>query len=299
MEAKQSKIIHFIIFLSLFKALLLAQAPICKASICEELRSEVDIDLEQAEVLYTKENGYVVLKEGPYYALSFNGGEDVQGTKDPSDVTELPLLFARLMSMGVLYPKHIKRVLMVGLGTGMLSSYLHHYFPEAHITCVDHNPLVIEAAKAYFGVPDTSRHKLVLADGLTFLKDTQEKYDLIFSDAYMEFIPTHMATASFYALAKEKLAPNGALVQNAIPSKHLNIQQVREKLSQSFAHVDTYNEDVAGNALLGEDEEGDNTILIAYNGPKISNKSFKKRAIRLQKQHGFRYGLRELLKCWM
>ncbi|HYE76601.1 MAG TPA: fused MFS/spermidine synthase, partial [bacterium] len=76
-------------------------------------------------------------------------------------------------------------------------------------------------AKTYFQFkpgPNTTIHTM---DGRQYLKATRKKYDLILMDAYTSnpygsFIPFHLATQEFFALAKSRLKPGGMLAYNVI-----------------------------------------------------------------------------------
>ena len=53
---------------------------------------------------------------------------------------------------GISYPQATKRILMIGLGTGSISTYLGRAMPDAKIDVVELDPGVIAAGKQYFGL---------------------------------------------------------------------------------------------------------------------------------------------------
>jgi len=79
-------------------------------------------------------------------------------------------------------------------------------------------PYLFQLAKEYFRLPEDKRLFNFISDGRRFLKETKEKYDLIFVDAYSSLysIPVHMTTKEFFSLAKDRLSENGVILMNVI-----------------------------------------------------------------------------------
>ena len=67
---------------------------------------------------------------------------------DPDDVV-FPVM--RQMSTAVVYPKEAKKILMIGLGGGMVSTYLARHMPEVTIEVVEIDPGVIELPRNISG----------------------------------------------------------------------------------------------------------------------------------------------------
>jgi spermidine synthase len=119
------------------------------------------------------------------------------------------------MTVGLLYPPEPKRVLMIGLGGGSISSYLGRHMPDASIDTVEVDPGVITAAKKYFGMKETPRVRYLEGDGRVFLNRHKETYDLILVDAFHGgYVPFHLLTREFYTLVRQRLAPGGAAAFN-------------------------------------------------------------------------------------
>ena len=83
--------------------------------------------------------------------------ESVSNLLDPDD---LPLRYAQVMTVATLYPEAPKKILMLGLGGGSISTYLGRFMPETAITTVEIDPGVIKAAKSYFGLLRERTHAL-------------------------------------------------------------------------------------------------------------------------------------------
>jgi spermidine synthase len=114
-------------------------------------------------------------------------------------------------------------VLIVGGGDGgMLREVLRH--PVAQVTQVEIDQAVIDMARKYLpnhsaGAYDDPRLSLVIADGMDFVHDTSDHYDVIICDSTDPIGPGEVLfSEDFYALAKNCLAPGGVLVtQNGVP----------------------------------------------------------------------------------
>lgn len=78
------------------------------------------------------------------------------------------------------------KILLVGLGGGILTSYLHQVFPTSIVEAVEIDPAVVEIALKYFGLQISNRCAVHVADGLDFIKQAEakeEKYDIVIIDA--------------------------------------------------------------------------------------------------------------------
>lgn len=114
-------------------------------------------------------------------------------------------------------------VLIVGGGDGgMLREALRH--PVAQVTQVEIDQAVIDMARKYLpnhsaGAYDDPRLRLVIADGMDFVLDTSDRYDVIICDSTDPIGPGEaLFSEDFYARAKDCLAPGGVLVtQNGVP----------------------------------------------------------------------------------
>jgi spermidine synthase len=123
------------------------------------------------------------------------------------------------MTIAAIYPQDVKRVLMLGLGGGAITTYLGRFLPDATIDTVELDPGVIDVAKKYFGIRETNKSRLLESDGRVFLNRHREPYDIIIADAFTgSYIPFHLMTKEFYGLVRERLAPNGVAAFNILPA---------------------------------------------------------------------------------
>jgi spermidine synthase len=165
----------------------------------------------------TEYNDIFITKRGRELTMSFQlkGYDYTESVANLADPDDLPVRYTQVMTVGMLYPPEVKRVLMIGLGGGSISSYLGRFMPDVVIDTVEVDPEVITAAKKYFGMIGTPRVRYHEGDGRVFLNRNKESYDLILVDAFHGgYVPFHLLTKEFYTLVKQRLAPGGAAAFN-------------------------------------------------------------------------------------
>jgi len=156
----------------------------------------------------TAYNDIFVGKIGNLLKLSFQwkGWYFQESQVNLADPDDLPMLYSRVMTIAAIYPQAVKRVLIVGLGGGAIPTYLGRFLPDAMIDSVELDPGVIDIAKNYFGIRETSKSRLIDSDGRVFLRRHSENYDIIMVDAFTgSYIPFHLMTKEFYQLVRERL----------------------------------------------------------------------------------------------
>src|SRR5712671_3712719 len=211
----------------------------------------------------------------------WNYTESVSNLRDPDD---LVLRYAQVMTIATIFPAEPKKILMLGLGGGSLSTYLGRFIPDVAIDVVEIDRRVIDVAKTYFGIRETERVRYFDADGRVFLNRNRQLYDLILLDAYRGgFVPFHLLTKEFYALLKERLTPGGAIASNVHDGTKLYHSTVKT-LGEVFPTLELY--------PTGSGE----VIAIASMGPAPDQEALASRAAALQERYKFRHPLTDTLK---
>src|SRR6266700_4035416 len=167
--------------------------------------------------LETEYNDIFINKRRNELTLAFQlkGYDYTESVANLTDPDDLPVRYTQVMTVGVIYPPEIRRVLMIGLGGGSISGYLGRFLPDATIDTIEIDPGVINAAKTYFGMKETARVRYLEGDGRVFLNRHKETYDLILVDAFQGgYVPFHLLTTEFYTLLRQHLAPGGAAAFN-------------------------------------------------------------------------------------
>ena len=235
------------------------------------------IETPYNDVFITKRQHQLVMS---FQLKGWDYTESVSNLLDPDD---LPLRYAQVMTIAAVYPEAPRKILMLGLGGGSISTYLGRFMPEAAITTVEIDPGVITAAKTYFGLRETERMRYHAGDGRVFLNRNSELYDLILLDAYRGgYVPFHLLTREFYTLVKQRLTPGGAAAFNIHDGSKLYASTVKT-LGEVFAALDLYPSGV------GE------VIAVAGASP-LDPQTLERRAAALQERHGFRFPLPQILQ---
>jgi spermidine synthase len=230
-------------------------------------------------------NDIYVTKRRDELTMSFQlkGWDYTESVANLADPDDLPLRYVQVMTIAAIYPETTKRILMLGLGGGTLSTYLGRFLPEAHIDVVDIDRRVIETAKTYFGLRETEHVHYLDSDGRVFLNRHKELYDLILLDAYRGgFVPFHLLTREFYDLVRQRLTPGGAVASNVHDGTKLYHSTVKT-LEQVFPSVDLYPSRQGEVIAIGTLSPPDPQMLAS-------------RAAALQEKHQFRFPLPDFLE---
>lgn len=109
------------------------------------------------------------------------------------------------------------RVLVIGLGGGVLPKRILHDYPAVRVDAVELDPQVVEIARRYFGLPEEDRLDVIVSDGRRYLEETDRRYDVIVVDAYDgASMPFALTTLEFVRLAASRLSPGGVLTFNFV-----------------------------------------------------------------------------------
>ncbi len=154
------------------------------------------------------------------------------------------------------------RALFLGAGAFGMPCEVSREFPNAEIDVVEIDPMVIEVGKKFFNLEKHPKVSAYAADGRSFVRKTEHKYELIFGDAYngVRAIPPHLASREFFQLVSSKLSPGGVFLMNVItgvegPKAEL-LAGMLSTLREVFPHVEAF-------AVSGGGDYAQNVILMA------------------------------------
>jgi spermidine synthase len=269
-------------------ALLARPASANDALIDDKIRAEIlkrpdgrlaHVESEYNDIYINKRRSQLIMT---FQLKGWDYTESVTNLEDPDD---LPLAYSQVMTAAsLLYPAEVKRILMIGLGGGSISTYYGRAMPDVHIDTVELDQRVIDVAKQYFALRETPRVRYVAADGRVFLNRSKDQYDLILLDAYRGgYVPFHLLTREFYTLVKSRLTPGGAVAFNVHDGTKLYHSTVKT-LSDVFPTLDLYP------SGMGE------VIATLSADPKFDRAVLATRAAALQERYKFRFPLPEVLK---
>ena len=151
---------------------------------------------------------------------------------------------------------NVRDVLVIGAGDGGVIRELARYPEIEHIDMVEIDPLVVEVCKKY--LPQTAcrlddpRLSIHYEDGVRFVRDKHDKYDLIIVDSTDPFGPGEgLFTREFYGSCFHALREDGIMVnQHESPfydEDAVACQRAHKRIVESFpisrvyqAHIPTY-----------------------------------------------------------
>jgi spermidine synthase len=114
----------------------------------------------------------------------------------------------------------IDHALCIGAGSFGIPIRLSQTYPDARVEVAEIDPRVIQVGFEFFNLGQYPNVHPVATDGRVFLKESSERYDVIYIDAYhgVRYIPPHLTTSEFFRLCREHLTPNGIVMMNIISS---------------------------------------------------------------------------------
>ena len=93
------------------------------------------------------------------------------------------------------YQLPVNSILILGLGVGTAAKIVRKYWPQAQITGVDIDPVMIEMGEKYLGLEGA---KIVIADAAEWIRKTDQKFDGVFVDVYQgKKIPESVTNKEF------------------------------------------------------------------------------------------------------
>ena len=187
---------------------------------------------DDPRVIYREKSTYqdiFVVRDGSVVSLKFGSprASVTQSRVDLSNLRRHMLEYSRLAFAGLLYVPRPERVLVVGLGGGVIPREIQHYYPKAHVEVVEIDPAIPKVARHFFKFPPESEIPVHVADGRKFIEKKLQSgntnaYDLIVLDAYGEdYVPFHLLTKEFLRAVKGVLSGDGVVVSNLIRTHRL------------------------------------------------------------------------------
>ena len=116
--------------------------------------------------------------------------------------------------------KPLTQALFIGAGAFSLPREILLKHANVEVDVVDIEPGLFDIARRYFRLEPSPRLHWHVQDGRSYVRESDKKYDLIFSDVYQDFLatPAHITTKEFLELARSTLAEDGIFMANVIGS---------------------------------------------------------------------------------
>ncbi|MBU3964154.1 fused MFS/spermidine synthase [Patescibacteria group bacterium] len=160
----------------------------------------------------------------------------------------------------------MKRALVIGGGIYTIPKSIAQELPNAIVDVVEIEPSFFDLAKEFFGLKDYANLNNFIQDGRRFLADSENKYDLIYGDAYSSLfsVPSHLTTIEFFEVVRDKLNNDGIFIANIIGN--LN----PAPLSLLFSEMKTFRTVFPNSYFFAVDSKekikAQNIIFVGYKG---------------------------------
>ena len=167
-------------------------------------------------LVYEKETAYHhirVVDQGLRRALYFDNR--MQGYAPVRKGVTLALNYTDGLALSLALAPRARRVVVIGLGAGMVPSLLSERAPEIETTSIEIDPEVVAVARKYFAFAPDANDRVLVGDGRRELGRQVDGADVIIVDAYFsDSLPFHLITKEFYELCAEKLGQDGVVAVN-------------------------------------------------------------------------------------
>ncbi len=192
----------------------------------------------KSDIVYAREgvNSSVAVASFPGGALTFHVAGKIQASNVPRDM-RLERMLGHLTTLAAPNPRS---VLVIGCGAGITAGAVSIDPKVERETIVEIEPLVPQAAAAYFsgpnfGVLHNPKVRLRIADGRHFLMTTSERFDGITIDPLDPWVKgaANLYTEEFLAGLKRHLNPRG-VVTVYIQLFETNLEAVKSSLATFF-----------------------------------------------------------------
>jgi spermidine synthase len=156
-----------------------------------------------------------VVELGPYRALYFNS-PSCQGRLHMENPWQPASEYLRSILCATAMAPRVDRVLILGLGPGALIHSLRKLYPEVEIHTVELRPIVFQAAKDHFSLPEDDKTFYHVKDATHFVKEApNELFDLVIVDMAMsDSISPLLVQPGFWVHSLSHLQPIGVICAN-------------------------------------------------------------------------------------
>jgi spermidine synthase len=205
--------------------------------------------------------------------LSFDG-KIYQSSMKLKNVNGLALDYTQAMMTGLMFIPKVKTATLMGLGGGSIAKNLLSSFPDLMVHAVEYREEVVKVAKKYFHLPETDRLVIHIDEAANYLKNTDVKSDVIFSDLYRpEGMDPKQVHSSYLRDCKDALNQHGVLVLNICHTALNSQEELDGLLALEFE-----------NRLISFEVEGGNSIVLAFKNeiPAITREELLAKAKCLQ-----------------
>jgi spermidine synthase len=151
-----------------------------------------------------------------------------------------------------------QRVLVLGLGGGTVVHLIRHFFPQAHITCVEREALHIQLAKRFFNLPKDVT--VIHDDAYDVLRSSTASFDWVLDDVFQHVSGEPEREVGFeqlFPLYNRVLTHDGVLSMNTIGAHQLKqIKQANGQIHHGYSQGYVLRHPLYDNAIVSLMRDG-------------------------------------------
>ncbi|MHC4778370.1 MAG: spermidine synthase [Planctomycetota bacterium] len=207
---------------------------------------------KDASLIYETRSDYSHIRvrdRGSVRGLFFvrDTGQEVTETAIDLDAPHrLQIPYTRYMFLSYLFRTEHEKCLIVGLGGGAMIRFLNHHFPELNVDAVEIDPAVVKVASEYFGTKPGPKTRIFTEDAFKFLGRKDDKYDVIYMDAFLKpsadtdrtGVPLHLKTIEFFKSLHGNLKEKGLVIFNI--NLHPGLSKDIDAIKKAYPRVYTF-----------------------------------------------------------
>ncbi len=182
-------------------------------------------------------NDLIVTQQGN--TLTLWAGSGLRHTVLDLDAPHMPgLEYARNTLLALAFTPNADSILMLGLGGGSILHMLRAARPHAGVDAIEIDPAILQLARKFFRVGDSSWFKVYLEDAAVYLEHCRRRYDIILVDTYVgASLAAQCTTREFFENARRSLSPHGVLVINWMSSDPQRYRRVLANVEAASGSV--------------------------------------------------------------
>ncbi|MGQ9491136.1 MAG: spermidine synthase [Anaerolineae bacterium] len=211
-----------------------------------------------------------VLDLGSERQLRLNEGEGIHSVYRPqgglADGIWDYFLLAPAFNPAPYDPQQVRRLYIGGLAAGTIAQLFTEAYGPIAIDGAELDPAIIAVGRAWFDMNQDNLNAVAM-DARRFLaqlpQDANGPYDLIAVDAYRPpYIPFHLTTVEFFALARDRLTEQGVVAVNVgrTTSDYSLVDAIATTMQTVFSSVYVIDEPVGAKGL-------GNSLVVASKQP--------------------------------
>lgn len=189
-----------------------------------------------------------------------------EGAMIVGDPDSVPYGYTQFIDLLPLFAPHARNAAFIGGGSFAMPKHFLSQNAARTADVYELDPVVVDVGRQFFHIDEYPRLNAIVGDARRNLARSEERYDLIFGDAYngVRAIPGHLATLEYYTIVREHLTLGGVYMSNVISplaGDHADFfLSTARTLLQVFPELYVF--------VRGVDRTvGHNTILVAPRSP--------------------------------